>query len=167
MKIEPFLSGAIAGSVATICTYPFDLLRSRFAAQSASKIYYSSLTNAILKIYHEENIRGLYRGLTPTLMQIIPLMGLVFESNQFFKNRLTPTIIDIKYLNGSQDLICGAFAGAFSKTVCMPFDVIRKRIQIQGPLRNHILQNVPAYSSAYNCLITIIKSEGVFVFFLY
>jgi solute carrier family 25 thiamine pyrophosphate transporter 19 len=40
--LQPFLSGAVCGSTATIVTYPFDLLRTRFAAQGENRVIYRS-----------------------------------------------------------------------------------------------------------------------------
>jgi solute carrier family 25 thiamine pyrophosphate transporter 19 len=37
-KMQPFVSGALCGMLATISTYPFDLLRTRFAAQGETKV---------------------------------------------------------------------------------------------------------------------------------
>lgn len=35
---QPFISGAVCGTTATVATYPFDLLRTRFAAQGETKV---------------------------------------------------------------------------------------------------------------------------------
>jgi solute carrier family 25 thiamine pyrophosphate transporter 19 len=37
-SLKPFVSGMIAGSFATTVTYPFDLLRTRFALQGTNKV---------------------------------------------------------------------------------------------------------------------------------
>lgn len=41
---------------------------------------YTSLPHAISAIYKEEKIRGFYRGLGPSITQIMPYMGLMFFS---------------------------------------------------------------------------------------
>lgn len=54
-----FISGALAGSLATVATYPFDLLRTRFAAQG-SGVFYPSLASATLTIARQEGLKGLF-----------------------------------------------------------------------------------------------------------
>lgn len=78
-----FVSGALAGSCATVVTYPFDLLRTRFAVQGNVKIYHS-IAGALKGILKKEGVRGFYRGLVPSVLSIIPQMGMVFESHRFF-----------------------------------------------------------------------------------
>ncbi|KAJ2994583.1 mitochondrial thiamine pyrophosphate transporter [Globomyces sp. JEL0801] len=80
--LHTFISGALSGLVATTLTFPFDLLRTRFAAQGNVKIYHS-LLGAITDIRKAEGIRGFYRGLLPSVASIMPQMGLVFESHRF------------------------------------------------------------------------------------
>ncbi|KAF0486748.1 mitochondrial carrier [Gigaspora margarita] len=82
--LQPFLSGAVCGATATVTTYPFDLLRTRFAAQGEKKIY-SGLTHAIKQIYNQEGIGGFYRGISASVLQIIPYMGLMFGSYEISK----------------------------------------------------------------------------------
>jgi len=36
--LQPFISGAVCGTTATVVTYPFDLLRTRFAAQGEKRV---------------------------------------------------------------------------------------------------------------------------------
>lgn len=96
-SLKPFVSGMVAGSFATAITYPFDLLRTRFAVQGTSKVrskhiyllmqylymsiqVYKSLSHAILDINEKEGIKGFYRGLGSSIIQIMPYMGLMFFS---------------------------------------------------------------------------------------
>lgn len=102
--VKTFGSGMIAGCIATAATYPFDLLRTRFAVNkgpqmvSASfyflnckanilyvrKKYNTSVTQAMMDIYHKEGPKGFYRGLWPAIIQIMPYMGLLFSSYDVF-----------------------------------------------------------------------------------
>ncbi|XP_064978053.1 mitochondrial thiamine diphosphate carrier 2-like isoform X2 [Musa acuminata AAA Group] len=80
----PYLSGALAGFAATIGSYPFDLLRTILASQGEPKVY-STMRSAFLDIIRTRGIRGLYAGLSPTLVEIIPYAGLQIGSFDTFK----------------------------------------------------------------------------------
>ncbi len=52
-------------------------------------------------------------------------------------------------------------AGIVSKAMFMPLDVIRKRLQVQGPHRRDIvIENVPSYRGMISCARQIVKYEG-------
>lgn len=90
----------------------------------------------------------------PTLVQIVPLMGLLFSTHTFFKQYT------------SNELVSGALAGIVSKTLTMPFDVVRKRMQVQGPVRLQVVvTGVPVYSGMVQCFTGIVKHEGIKGFF--
>ncbi|KAI8896066.1 mitochondrial carrier domain-containing protein [Globomyces pollinis-pini] len=162
--LHTFVSGALSGLVATTLTFPFDLLRTRFAAQGNVKIYHS-LLGAITDIRKAEGIRGFYRGLLPSVASIMPQMGLVFESHRFLTSYYYLIETDNRYvgsyITGAKELVCGGLAGVFSKTMLMPFDIIRKRLQVQGPVLNAIaVSNVPKSTSVMLTAYLIIKHEG-------
>ncbi|CAM9287464.1 unnamed protein product, partial [Heterosigma akashiwo] len=77
-----------------------------------------------------EGIRGLYRGVTPTIIGILPYAGIAFMSNEHFKTKLrerygkTPPV----YLK----LIAGGISGLMAQSVSYPFEVIRRRMQTEG-----------------------------------
>lgn len=68
----------------------------------------------------------------------------------------------ISLLRTSQEAIAGFTAGVISKTTLFPLDVIRKRLQVQGPTCAHYLSGtIPIYPR--NPLFTavmIIRNEG-------
>ncbi|KAF9431041.1 mitochondrial thiamine pyrophosphate transporter [Podila epigama] len=82
--VQSFISGANAGLVATACTYPFDLLRTRFAIQRDVKVY-TSIVQASRHIFKQDGITGFYRGMSPALIQVVPYMGLMFGSYDTLK----------------------------------------------------------------------------------
>ncbi|RHZ65042.1 hypothetical protein Glove_319g153 [Diversispora epigaea] len=164
--LQPFISGAVCGTAATVATYPFDLLRTRFAAQGDKKIY-EGIIHSIQNIRSQEGFYGFYRGISASIIQIIPYMSLTFGSYEFFKksfqhleeNYLRLRLNDLK---GTEDLISGAMAGIIGKTGVFPLDLLRKRLQIQGPDRSkYVIKNVPLYtSSIISCIKQICKEEG-------
>ncbi|KAK9161522.1 hypothetical protein Syun_007863 [Stephania yunnanensis] len=87
IKLSPYLSyisGAVAGCAATVGSYPFDLVRTILASQGEPKVY-SSMRSAFVGIYKTRGIQGLYTGLSPTLVEIIPYAGLQFGTYDMFK----------------------------------------------------------------------------------
>ncbi|KAI8881998.1 mitochondrial carrier [Backusella circina FSU 941] len=163
--VRSFLCGMLAGSVATTITYPFDLLRTRFAMQGTNKVY-RGIPNALSDIYQREGVRGFYRGLGPSIVQIMPYMGLMFLSYEclcsVFDSLKKRKIIRDNHKR-IDDMVCGSLAGIISKTGVFPLDVIRKRLQVQGPHRtSYILSSIPCYAgnSVLQCMQNIIRFEG-------
>ena len=62
--------------------------------------------------------------------------------------------------------MCGSLAGIISKTGVFPLDVVRKRLQVQGPhLSEYIVSSIPSYSrenSVIGCMRKMIATEGFF-----
>lgn len=79
-----FVSGALAGCAATVGSYPFDLLRTLLASQGEPKVY-PKMRSAFLDIIRTRGFQGLYAGLSPTLVEIIPYAGLQFGTYDMFK----------------------------------------------------------------------------------
>ncbi|KAJ1530125.1 mitochondrial thiamine pyrophosphate transporter, partial [Nowakowskiella sp. JEL0078] len=165
-EVSSFFCGALAGGVATSATYPLDLLRTRLAAQGQQKVY-NGLNDAIKKIYVDEGIFGFYRGLGPTLLQIVPNMGILFGAHSFFKRLYSKLEFQLNPRGQNTDrvkeFVCGGMAGVFSKTIVMPFDVVKKRMQVQGPNRNnYVVGSVPLYPRKFfGTAKMIVVAEGV------
>ncbi|GFG33887.1 hypothetical protein Cfor_09858 [Coptotermes formosanus] len=124
-----FVCGGIAGSLATVFSFPSDVVRTRLVAQGERKVY-KNILHACTVIYTHEGPKAFFKGLSPTLIQIAPHTGAQFACYNIFttiwKN------IEYAYLSGTGSLLCGSLAGVCAKTFVYPFDVARKRLQIQG-----------------------------------
>lgn len=157
-SVEAFVSGASAGAVATTATYPLDLLRTRFAAQGNDRVY-RSLRGAVRDIWRDEGPRGFFRGVGVGVFQIVPYMGTFFAAYETLRGPLGTVGLPF----GSGDAAAGVVASVVSKTAVFPLDLVRKRIQVQGPTRaRYVHKNIPEYrGSVLKTLRTILASEGV------
>ncbi|KIW56512.1 mitochondrial thiamine pyrophosphate carrier 1 [Exophiala xenobiotica] len=155
-SVESFISGAGAGAAATTATYPLDLLRTRFAAQGSERIY-QGLFGAVRDITHHEGPTGFFRGLSAAVGQIVPYMGLFFMSYEFLHQYIGGKTLPF----GSGDATAGVFASIFAKTAVFPLDLVRKRLQVQGPTRTrYIHTNIPEYKGVFRGLAAIWRREG-------
>lgn len=165
-----FMSGALAGCAATVGSYPFDLVRTILASQGEPKIY-PSMRSAFVDIINTRGFRGLYAGLSPTLVEIIPYAGLQFGTYDTFKRwtmswnarcSSDPTTAE-ESLSSFQLFLCGIAAGSCAKAVCHPLDVVKKRFQIEG-LQRHprygARVETHAYRNMYDALQRIMQKEG-------
>jgi solute carrier family 25 thiamine pyrophosphate transporter 19 len=49
-----------------------------------------------------------------------------------------------------------------AKTAVFPLDLVRKRIQVQGPTRaQYVYNNIPEYTSAVRAITSIARTEGI------
>jgi solute carrier family 25 (mitochondrial thiamine pyrophosphate transporter), member 19 len=156
-SITSFVSGAAAGAFATATTYPLDLLRTRFAAQGTQKVY-RSLVGSIADIARKEGFKGFFHGLGTGIGQIIPYMGIFFSVYEAFR----PKAKDLQLPLGSGDALAGTFASIVAKTGVFPLDLIRKRLQVQGPARRMLAGGqVPVYEKgAFRVAKAVISREG-------
>lgn len=153
---ESFIAGASAGAVATTATYPLDLLRTRFAAQGPERVY-ASLRSSIREIAINEGPRGFFQGLGAGIGQIIPYMGIFFATYESMRQPLG----NIELPFGSGDAAAGVVASVIAKTGVFPFDLIRKRLQVQGPTRSrYVHKNIPVYKGVFRTMRDIIRHEG-------
>jgi len=157
-SVANFLSGASAGAAATTATYPLDLLRTRFAAQGKDRVY-TSIIASVKHIAQHEGPRGFFRGLGAGVSQIVPYMGLFFASYESLKPITASSPIPLPL--GSSDAVAGVIASVLSKTAVYPLDTTRKRLQVQGPMRErYVHRNIPTYTGVISTITHIWKHEG-------
>ncbi|KAF7175634.1 hypothetical protein CNMCM7691_009199 [Aspergillus felis] len=157
-SLESFVSGAVAGGLATASTYPLDLLRTRFAAQGTERIY-TSLLGSVQDIARNEGPAGFFRGCSAAVVQIVPYMGLFFTTYE----SLRPVLSGLENMPfGSGDAAAGVIASVLAKTGVFPLDLVRKRLQVQGPTRTqYVHRNIPEYRGVSSTIAMIVRTQGV------
>ncbi|CAM6026547.1 unnamed protein product [Sphagnum balticum] len=173
LRLSPkmsFIGGSLAGTAATIASYPFDLLRTILAAQGEPKVY-PNLRSALVEILRTKGVRGLYAGLAPSLLEIVPYAGLQFGTYDALK-RWTTALNKSRVMSGgggteslsdSQHFLCGFSAGLFAKLCCHPLDVVKKRFQVQGLARHPRYGagiQVREYKNIWDAIQMILAKEG-------
>ncbi len=89
--LESLFAGMAAGAVSVIATYPLDLTRAQLAVLKMKKGGSSAnigFLRALLNNYRDRGTAGLFRGITPTLMGILPYSGLAFSFNEQAKRKV-------------------------------------------------------------------------------
>lgn len=110
----------MAGMVATIATYPFDIMRTQFALQGPTK-FHKSLQSYVLYTYKTYGLRGFFVGLGPAVVGITPYVGLNFGLYEGFKS-----LCHIDYQQEPNKLtvvkigLVGGLAGGISKFLVYP-----------------------------------------------
>lgn len=104
--MESLVSGMCAGTISVICTYPLDLTRAQLAVRRKHKGCRNIGFSGILaQTYRNRGVKGLFRGITPTLVGILPYSGIAFTLNEQGKRevRWTPPCISLFFAdNGIQ-----------------------------------------------------------------
>ncbi|CAI7575196.1 unnamed protein product [Penicillium palitans] len=155
--VESFISGALAGGCATGVTYPLDLLRTRFAAQGPDRVY-GSLRASIVEIARHEGAPGFFRGCSAAVAQIVPYMGLFFTAYEALRPVMTWDVLPL----GTGDAAAGVVASVLAKTGVFPLDLVRKRLQVQGPTRTrYVHRNIPEYKGVLQSIAMIVRTQGV------
>lgn len=159
--ITKFVAGANAGLIATVVSYPFDTVRTRLVAQSSKHQVYKGIIHSFSSIIRHESPRAFFYGLLPTALQIAPHTGLQFAFYGLF------TDICKMYSNETTNnfyisMISGSAAGLLAKTVVYPFDLTRKRLQIQGFKHGRVGFGTFFECTGFvDCLKVTVKKEGV------
>eukprot|EP00536_Pseudo-nitzschia_multiseries_P007585 jgi/Psemu1/195988/e_gw1.180.92.1 len=167
--LESLCAGMTAGATSVIATYPLDLTRAQLAVLKTKKGQPSSNIRfgaALLKNYRDRGAVGLFRGITPTLMGILPYSGLAFSFNEQAKRKIqNMTGRDLTTIERMQ---CGGLSGLFAQTVTYPLEVTRRRMQTIGivPTKTAIRVVTPGRPpSMANIVKELYQEQGVGGFF--
>jgi len=154
-------AGGVAGMAAAAIVYPLEVVKTMLTLYPNK---YVSITDALSQVYRSAGIKGLYRGLGPTLIAMFPYVGVEFMVYETLKKRWEMYIGPVGTLSL---LLLGAAGGAAAQASAHPLDVIRRRMQMQSINIGKTDENdeTNRYSNMFVGLYHVGTTEGVHVLF--
>ena len=153
-KIGLLCAGAGAGMTAVITCFPMDVIRTRLLTAGGLERYGSFLA-CVRRMYREEGLSTFYRGITPALVSMAPNAAVYYSIYDGLKNRRLAQLNQeraaerarngkrtkskdaddaqaVKTIEQKNMMLYGAIAGVASEACTYPFEVVRRRMQMQG-----------------------------------
>lgn len=155
------LGGIGTGALQSLMLSPVELVKIRLQLQSTShaKSHHQALQphngpiNIAKSIMRTEGLRGMYRGLTITMLRDAPAHGVYFWTYEFVREQLHPGCRKSGQESLKTMLTAGGLAGVASWICCYPLDVIKTRLQAQS-------QSPPKYKGIADCFRKSVREEG-------
>lgn len=124
--LESMLIGGSARSVAVVTMIPFTVLKTRY---ESGEFKYKNMFRGLITIYKLEGVKGLFSGLTPTLLRDVPFSGLYFMFyTQLKQLRRYGQVPDSRV--PLFHFTCGVTAGMMASMITQPADVLKTHMQL-------------------------------------
>ncbi|PRP88156.1 EF-hand domain-containing protein [Planoprotostelium fungivorum] len=123
------LAGGGSALTAVLLTYPLDLIQTNITVQTNNDRRNNSISSTFRRIYGENGVRGLYRGVSLTLLSVIPYIAFNVTLWENLK-KMAKNKLDMK--GPFISAMCGGLSGAIVSSFTFPMEVVRKHIQLNG-----------------------------------
>jgi len=148
-----FLSGGVAGTIASVITNPLEVVKTQLQSSNA-EISQKTAFGVGKQIFERNGLAGFFKGLSPTLVGIIPSRSAYFYGYQRSKTFLNPKLPEGSPGNA---LVSGLLAGIAGNTLTNPIWMVRTRMQLMAD--NTAGQR--NYAGYVDAIKTIFKDEGL------
>uniref|UniRef100_A0A803LA41 Mitochondrial carrier protein n=1 Tax=Chenopodium quinoa TaxID=63459 RepID=A0A803LA41_CHEQI len=130
-------AGAAAGVIAASFVCPLDVIKTRLQVHGLSTLGKgpakgSIIVSSLEHIFYKEGLRGMYRGLSPTVLALLPNWAVYFTLYEQFKSLLGSDDGNPQLSVGA-NVIAASGAGAATIVVTNPLWVVKTRFQWPGP----------------------------------
>lgn len=129
----PFVAGATGGSIASIATCPLEVMKTRLQTQTSRQhvarefsIPHPTARHVFQHIVSSEGVVGFWRGITPSLMGVIPARAIFFGTYNLFQTQAHRHTVSGSHVN----FACASMAGGLVATVTSPLWVLKTRLQL-------------------------------------
>ncbi|KAH0893523.1 hypothetical protein HID58_055952, partial [Brassica napus] len=150
-------AGATAGAIAATFVCPLDVIKTRLQVLGlpeapASGKRGSVIITSLQNIVKNEGFRGMYRGLSPTIIALLPNWAVYFSVYGKLKDVLQSSD---GTLSVGANMVAAAGAGASTSIATNPLWVVKTRLMTQG-----IRPGVVPYKSVMSAFSRICQEEG-------
>lgn len=152
------IAGAAAGVTSVCSCFPMDVVRTRLFV-AGGMVKYGGLRNCVKRMFQKEGIGGFYRGFLPAIIAMTPNGAVYYTVYDRLKTRRLDALLaereekeikakTLRSKEGNKEIdarhgvpvrveqgymmLFGAMAGAAAEFSTYPFEVIRRRMQLQG-----------------------------------
>lgn len=146
-----FGCGMVAGTANTVVSAPVEHTRIRMQIQGTSSV---SAVQCVKSIVQGYGLKGLYRGVFPTLWRDSISMGIYFSMYEWVTRSLLAPHQTKADLTMAGVAFAGGLAGVTLWFATFPIDMIKTKIQTDS------LQN-PAYKSMKDCFQKVYQANGL------
>ncbi|KAJ4824077.1 hypothetical protein Tsubulata_037629 [Turnera subulata] len=178
-----FIAGAVGDTLGSFIYVPCEVMKQRMQVQGTRTSwnsvamkeemamnsgkqmygYYTGMFHAGSSILKEQGAKGLYAGYGSTLARDVPFAGLMVvfyealkDFTEYGKKQWIPSMD--QHINSSMEgLVLGGLAGGLSAYLTTPLDVVKTRLQVQGP--------TVRYKGWFDAVHRISMIEGIKGFF--
>ncbi|KAG6787080.1 hypothetical protein D5086_005332 [Populus alba] len=155
-------AGAAAGVIAATFVCPLDVIKTRFQVHGLPKLDVAAnsfkgslIVSSLEQIFQREGLRGMYRGLAPTVLALLPNWAVYFTIYEQLKSFLCSND-EGHHLSIGANMIAASGAGAVTAIFTNPLWVVKTRLQTQG-----MRAGVVPYRSTLSALRRIAYEEGI------
>jgi len=89
-NLDYLMASSLSKAIAGTATYPYQVVRSRLQTYDADQSH-RNLRDAVANIWQNERLHGLYKGLVPNLLRVVPsscVTLLVYENTKIYLKNL-------------------------------------------------------------------------------
>lgn len=147
-------AGAMSGTVGSTIANPCDLIKIRCQAEPGKGVGIVEVIKHVLQ--NEGGVRGLWQGVVPSVQRAALLTATQVPSYDEFKRQALRRGWFEEGL--ALHFVGSSFAGFLTAMVTNPVDVVKTRIMEQLA---HSDTAHRKYTSAWHCITTTVRSEGV------
>ncbi|XP_007051022.2 PREDICTED: nicotinamide adenine dinucleotide transporter 1, chloroplastic [Theobroma cacao] len=153
-------AGAAAGVIAASFVCPLDVIKTRFQVHGLPKLGNGAVKGSLIvgsleQIFRKEGLRGMYRGLSPTVLALLPNWAVYFTMYEQLKDFLCSNN-ENHHLSIGANMLAASGAGAATTIFTNPLWVVKTRLQTQG-----MRVGVVPYRSTLSALRRIAHEEGI------
>ncbi|PNX73551.1 mitochondrial substrate carrier family protein w-like, partial [Trifolium pratense] len=122
-------AGAAAGAIAATFVCPLDVIKTRLQVHGLPPVQKGSvIITSLQNIVRTEGFRGMYRGLSPTILALLPNWAVYFTCYEQLKGLLR-SHEGCDELTAIENIIAAAGAGAATAISTNPLWVVKTRLQ--------------------------------------
>ena len=146
---DELFAGGFGGAVGVFVGQPFDFVKVRLQTLGGAR--YSNAWDCVVQTLRNEGVSGMYRGVTPPLVNSFALNAMAFGGFESGKRVLDGRVASDAW----KTFWAGSYAGFIQCAALVPFDLVKCRLQMDRAGTASTM-----YAGPLDCAVKVVKLEG-------